>query len=151
MKEVLSMDPILIAILVMLFLTSLVILLSMHTLKEGHVLVIERLGAYYKVMDQPGIHFTIPLLERVIETVDMRIQHKKYAMVHEGHDILIRYSIQVKDPKLFVYGSLDAMKSFENQLHVTYVESVMSSKDRFEHMYGIAHALGMALVDLCEQ
>jgi regulator of protease activity HflC (stomatin/prohibitin superfamily) len=149
------MNPIILAILVMIFLMSTVIVLSMHVLKEGHVMVVERIGAYYKVIDRPGIYFLFPMIERAIEIVNVQIQTRELTFssleTQMDEEIIVRYTFQVTDPKSFVYANINSLKTFETSFKSTWLKYKQLDSDQLDEISEFASSLGIHLIEVSIQ
>jgi len=149
------MDPLLIAIIVMVLLSGCVVLLSLHVLKEGHVMVIERLGGFYKIIEKPGSYFLFPMFDRAIEVVDIRQQTKRIEIKDEGNQFVesidLLYTFQVVDPKLFVYASVNSVKTFENMVKDTWIKHRVLESDQIDELAEIASNLGIHLMEISIQ
>jgi regulator of protease activity HflC (stomatin/prohibitin superfamily) len=149
------MNPIILAILVMIFLMSTVIVLSMHVLKEGHVMVVERIGAYYKLIDRPGIYFLFPMIERAIEIVNVQIQTRELTFstleTQMDEEIIVSYTFQVTDPKSFVYASINSLKTFETSFKSTWLKYKQLDSDQLDEISEFASSLGIHLIEVSIQ
>jgi regulator of protease activity HflC (stomatin/prohibitin superfamily) len=146
------MDPLLIAILVMVFLSGSVVLLSLHILKEGHVMVVERLGGFYKIIEKPGSYFLFPMFDRAIEIVDIRKQTKSIQIRDEENlsidSIDVEYTFQIVDPKLFVYASVNSLKTFETIVKDTWIKYRVLGLGQIDELSEIANNLGIQLMEI---
>ena len=97
-----------------------VILVScVKVVQQAQALVVERLGAYQATWGV-GIHFKIPILERVARRVDLKEQVVDFAPqpvitkdnVTMRIDTVVFY--QITDPKLFCYGVANPIMAIEN-------------------------------------
>ena len=87
--------------------------------RQAQALVIERLGAYQSTWSV-GVHFKIPILDKVARRVDLREQVVDFAPqpvitkdnVTMRIDTVIFY--QITDPKLFCYGVSSPIMALEN-------------------------------------
>jgi len=149
------MDPLLIAILVMVFLSGSVVLLSLHILKEGHVMVVERLGGFYKIIEKPGSYFLFPMFDRAIEIVDIRKQTKSIKIKDEENlsidSIDVEYTFQIVDPKLFVYASVNSLKTFETIVKDIWLKYRVLELDQIDELSEIANNLGIQLMEISIQ
>jgi len=149
------MDPLLIAILVMVFLSGSVVLLSLHILKEGHVMVVERLGGFYKIIEKPGSYFLFPMFDRAIEIVDIRKQTKSIKIKDEENlsidSIDVEYTFQIVDPKLFVYASVNSLKTFETIVKDIWLKYRVLELDQIDELSEIASNLGIQLMEISIQ
>ena len=86
---------------------------------QAQALVVERLGAYQATWSV-GLHFKIPILERVARRVDLKEQVVDFAPqpvitkdnVTMRIDTVVFY--QITDPKLFCYGVANPIMAIEN-------------------------------------
>jgi len=105
---------IILAIIVVVILVSCV-----KVVQQAQALVVERLGAYQATWGV-GIHFKIPILERVARRVDLKEQVVDFAPqpvitkdnVTMRIDTVVFY--QITDPKLFCYGVANPIMAIEN-------------------------------------
>lgn len=99
-----------------------IVLLLMSCVKivqQAQALVIERLGAYQATWSV-GLHFKIPIVERVARRVDLKEQVVDFAPqpvitkdnVTMRIDTVVFY--QITDPKLFCYGVANPIMAIEN-------------------------------------
>ena len=87
--------------------------------QQAQALVVERLGAYQATWGV-GIHFKIPVIERVARRVDLKEQVVDFAPqpvitkdnVTMRIDTVVFY--QITDPKLFCYGVANPIMAIEN-------------------------------------
>ena len=87
--------------------------------QQAQALVVERLGAYQATWGV-GIHFKIPIIERVARRVDLKEQVVDFAPqpvitkdnVTMRIDTVVFY--QITDPKLFCYGVANPIMAIEN-------------------------------------
>ena len=105
---------------IILALIVVVVLVScVKVVQQAQALVVERLGAYQATWGV-GIHFKIPLLERVARRVDLKEQVVDFAPqpvitkdnVTMRIDTVVFY--QITDPKLFCYGVANPIMAIEN-------------------------------------
>lgn len=87
--------------------------------KQAQALVVERLGAYQATWGT-GLHFKIPIIDRVARRVDLKEQVVDFAPqpvitkdnVTMRIDTVVFY--QITDPKLFCYGVANPIMAIEN-------------------------------------
>ena len=109
------------AILGIVLLVIVVILLisCIKVVPQAQALVIERLGAYQATWGV-GLHFKIPIIERVARRVDLKEQVVDFAPqpvitkdnVTMRIDTVVFY--QITDPKMFCYGVANPIMAIEN-------------------------------------
>ena len=108
------------AIGIILVLIVVIVLVScVKVVQQAQALVVERLGAYQATWGV-GIHFKIPILERVARRVDLKEQVVDFAPqpvitkdnVTMRIDTVVFY--QITDPKLFCYGVANPIMAIEN-------------------------------------
>ncbi len=68
-------NEIITAILVMFALVLVIMIPSFKIVRQHEVMFIERFGKFHRMLDQPGIYFIIPLIDRNIETVYLEEMH----------------------------------------------------------------------------
>ena len=105
---------------IILALIVVVVLVScVKIVQQAQALVVERLGAYQATWGV-GIHFKLPVLERVARRVDLKEQVVDFAPqpvitkdnVTMRIDTVVFY--QITDPKLFCYGVANPIMAIEN-------------------------------------
>ena len=107
-------------ILVIIIVIALLLLTScIKIVPQAKALVIERLGAY-QVTWSVGLHFKLPIIERVARRVDLKEQVVDFAPqpvitkdnVTMRIDTVVFY--QITDPKMFCYGVANPIMAIEN-------------------------------------
>ena len=105
---------VIIIVIALLFLTS-----CIKIVQQAKALVIERLGAYQATWSV-GLHFKLPIIERVARRVDLKEQVVDFAPqpvitkdnVTMRIDTVVFY--QITDPKMFCYGVANPIMAIEN-------------------------------------
>ena len=113
MKELGIVGIILVIIVVVLLLSC------VKVVQQAQALVVERLGAYQATWGV-GLHFKIPVIERIARRVDLKEQVVDFAPqpvitkdnVTMRIDTVVFY--QITDPKLFCYGVANPIMAIEN-------------------------------------
>ncbi len=109
-----------IILLVALLVVSIIILsYTVRVVPQSFSLVVERLGAYDRTLYQ-GLHFIIPILDRVAARVTLKEYVKDFApqpVITKDNvtmmiDTVVYFSIT--DPKLYVYGVINPVGAIEN-------------------------------------
>ena len=107
-------------ILVIIIVIALLLLTScIKIVPQAKALVIERLGAYQATWSV-GLHFKLPIIERVARRVDLKEQVVDFAPqpvitkdnVTMRIDTVVFY--QITDPKMFCYGVANPIMAIEN-------------------------------------
>lgn len=107
-------------VFVLLFIILLVILVScIKVVPQAKAYVVERLGAYQETWGV-GLHFKVPIIDRVARKVDLKEQVVDFAPqpvitkdnVTMRIDTVVFY--QITDPKLFCYGVANPIMAIEN-------------------------------------
>lgn len=142
------MPPEITAILVLLFLVVLLLLPNIKIVGQHQALVVERFGVFLKIIDQPGIHFIVPLLDRVIQSVDLTVQIKHHHYIKKLDDgtttnVKLTLTYQIHDPKIFVYATLDTLKVMLKHFEEVLTPSSFIPLDQFEEIKTFAHDFGM--------
>ena len=105
---------VIIIVIALLFLTS-----CIKIVPQAKALVIERLGAYQATWSV-GLHFKLPIIERVARRVDLKEQVVDFAPqpVITKDNVTMRIDtvifFQITDPKLFAYGVENPIMAIEN-------------------------------------
>ena len=105
---------IILAVIVVLILISCV-----RIVRQAQALVIERLGAYQATWST-GLHFKLPIVDRVARKVDLKEQVVDFAPqpVITKDNVTMKIDtvvfFQITDPKLFAYGVENPIMAIEN-------------------------------------
>ena len=113
------MDPWLIALIIFLVIVLSVIVSGIKVVPQSKAYVIERLGAYRETW-QTGLHFCIPVFERIAKEVSLKEQVVDFAPqpvitkdnVTMQIDTVVFY--QITDAKLYAYGVESPIMAIEN-------------------------------------
>ena len=114
------MGPVLAFFGVLLIIVLLGLLLScIQIVQQAKAVVVERLGAYQATWGV-GLHFKLPIIERIARRVDLKEQVVDFAPqpvitkdnVTMRIDTVVFY--QITDPKLFCYGVANPIMAIEN-------------------------------------
>ena len=107
-----------IAIIVVVVLLLILIIRNIYVVQQSKAYVIERMGAFSTVWNV-GIHFKIPLIEKVVKKVSLKEQVLDYPPqpvitkdnVTMQIDTVVYF--QITDPKLYAYGVEQPMAAME--------------------------------------
>ncbi|MBO5554372.1 MAG: peptidase, partial [Solobacterium sp.] len=111
--------PVFFDILVILVLVILVLVACLRIVPQGSVFVIERLGRYSATW-QPGIHFMLPVIDRVARKVLLKEQVADFApqpvITKDNVTMMIDSVVYflIFDPKLYAYGVENPIMAMEN-------------------------------------
>ncbi len=105
--------------IILVLIVVIVIVSCIKVVQQAQAYVVERLGAYQATWGV-GIHFKLPILERVARRVDLKEQVVDFAPqpvitkdnVTMRIDTVVFY--QITDPKLFCYGVANPIMAIEN-------------------------------------
>ncbi len=108
-----------ILLLVILIIILLVVVAGVKIVSQSKAYVVERLGAYHRTM-QTGLHYVVPILDRVASNVSLKEMVKDFAPqpvitkdnVTMQIDTVVYY--QITDPKLYTYGVESPISAIEN-------------------------------------
>ncbi|MDE5778228.1 MAG: paraslipin [Lachnospiraceae bacterium] len=101
------------------FVVIIVIISSIRIVPQAHAYVIERLGTYTETWSV-GMHFKMPLLDKVAKRVTLKEQVVDFAPqpVITKDNVTMRIDtvvfFQITDPKLFCYGVENPIMAIEN-------------------------------------
>ena len=87
--------------LILLILVVGILISCVKVVKQAQAMVVERLGAYQATWGT-GLHFKIPIIDRVARRVDLKEQVVDFAFY------------QITDPKMFCYGVANPIMAIEN-------------------------------------
>ena len=105
--------------LILLIIVICVVISCVKVVRQAQALVIERLGAYQATWGT-GLHFKVPILDRVARRVDLKEQVVDFAPqpVITKDNVTMRIDtvvfFQITDPKLFAYGVEKPIMAIEN-------------------------------------
>ena len=97
--------------IIVLILVVAILISCIKIVHQAQALVIERLGAYQATWSV-GIHFKIPIIERVARRIDLKEQVVDFEPQAVQIDTVVCY--QITDPKLFCYGVASPIMAIEN-------------------------------------
>ena len=105
--------------IILLILIVLILISCIKIVHQAQALVVERLGAYQATWGV-GIHFKIPIIERVARRIDLKeqvVDFEPQAVITKDNvtmqiDTVVFY--QITDPKLFCYGVANPIMGIEN-------------------------------------
>ena len=107
------------AFYILVILVILVIAANIKIVPQAHAFIIERFGAYH-VTWNVGLHFKIPILEKIAKKVNL----KEQVVDFEPQGVITKDNVtmqidtvvffQITDPKLFAYGVERPMMAIEN-------------------------------------
>ena len=146
------MTDIIIAVLVLLALTILFLIPNFKIVRSDEVHIVERLGRFHKMLNTPGIHFIVPLFDRVIQVVPLYESHKKFSFklkrdLQEIHYHL-EYRYQVTDVMLFVYAALDSLEAIEIHIQNVIEEKNEIDDESLHKLQETSLTFGIQLIDI---
>ena len=105
--------------IILLILIVLILISCIKIVHQAQALVVERLGAYQATWGV-GIHFKIPIIERVARRIDLKeqvVDFEPQAVITKDNvtmqiDTVVFY--QITDPKMFCYGVANPIMAIEN-------------------------------------
>lgn len=110
-----------------------VIAASFRLVKQTNKVVIERLGGYYTTWGV-GIHFLIPIVDRIVKSVSLKEQVKDFdpqpVITKDNVTMQIDTVVffQITDPKLFTYGVNNPLMAIEN-ISATTLRNIIGDLD----------------------
>ena len=123
---------------------------SFHFIKEDEMAIVERLGKYYKTIQEPGIHITMPFVERIIERIPTKpfyVTKKIKKQKNIARNIIITYKINVFDEMLYTYSALDCVK----EVHQFVVQALIEQMDYNEitnHLLNYTKQFGFDILEI---
>ena len=120
-------------IYIIILLLAAAVISNIKVVPQAHSFIVERLGAYHATWGV-GIHFKIPLLEKVSKRVNL----KEQVVDFEPQGVITKDNVtmqidtvvffQITDPKLFTYGVERPMMAIEN-LTATTLRNIIGEKE----------------------
>ena len=109
----------LLAVVAVVVIGLLLLISCVKIVPQARAMVVERLGAYRATWNT-GLHFKMPILDRVARKVDLKEQVVDFAPqpvitkdnVTMRIDTVVFY--QITDPKMFCYGVANPIMAIEN-------------------------------------
>ncbi len=146
------MTDIIIAVLVLLFLTLLFLIPNFKIVRADEAHIVERLGRFHKILNTPGIHFIVPLFDRVIQVVPLLESHKKFNFKIKKDEQEIHYHLEyrykVTDVMLFVYAALDSLEAIEIHIKNVIEEKESIDDDSLSVLQETSLTFGIELIDI---
>lgn len=131
------MGGFMIFIIVLVIILVLLALCVVRIVPQAYAMVIERLGGYLTTWNV-GIHFKVPILDRVAKKVLLKEQVVDFAPqpVITKDNVTMRIDtvvfFQITDPKLFVYGVDNPIMADEN-LTATTLRNIIGDLELVRH------------------
>ena len=113
------MGGLLVAFLILVILILAVVVSCIKIVPQAHAYILERLGGYKETWGV-GIHFKIPILDRVAKRVSLKeqvVDFEPQAVITKDNvtmqiDTVVYF--QITDPKLYAYGVENPLMAIEN-------------------------------------
>jgi hypothetical protein len=135
------MPPEITASLVLFALFIIFLAPNVKIIKEGEAAVVERLGAYLKVIDQPGIHFLFPLVDRIVQKESLLPMVKELSFEQDGYKDIYQYTYKITDIKMFCYAATEPLRIMEEQM----IKSLRENHSDVEDLKEIVLNFGVEL------
>ena len=105
--------------IIILIIILLIAIRGIKIIPQSKAMVVERLGAYHRTM-QTGLHYVIPIFERVANTVSLKEKVQDFAPqpVITKDNVTMQIDtvvyLQITDSKLYTYGVENPVNAIEN-------------------------------------
>ena len=105
--------------IILLIIILLIAIRGIKIIPQSKAMVVERLGAYHRTM-QTGLHYVIPIFERVANTVSLKEKVQDFAPqpVITKDNVTMQIDtvvyLQITDSKLYTYGVENPVNAIEN-------------------------------------
>lgn len=105
--------------IIILIIILLIVVRGIKIIPQSKAMVVERLGAYHRTM-QTGLHYVIPIFERVANTVSLKEKVQDFAPqpVITKDNVTMQIDtvvyLQITDSKLYTYGVENPVNAIEN-------------------------------------
>lgn len=105
--------------IVILIIVLLILVANIRIVPQAHAYILERLGGYKETWGV-GLHFKIPILDRVAKKVSLKeqvVDFEPQAVITKDNvtmqiDTVVYF--QITDPKLYAYGVENPLMAIEN-------------------------------------
>lgn len=104
------------AAIILSALLVLFLLPNLKIVKENEALVVERLGGFLKVIDTPGIHWMIPLVDRVVQRESLLPITKTFTHENKNISVEYTYTYMITDIKMFCYAATEPVRIMEEKM-----------------------------------
>jgi len=109
------MNPVLVAVGVFLLL---IVLSSLFTVKQQTIAILERFGKFHS-LKRPGLHFKIPILDRIAGKINLKIQQLDVLVETKTFDdvfVKMKVSVQYKILQDSVYDAFYKLENPQDQI-----------------------------------
>lgn len=128
-----AFSPVIIALLVVIIIILVALAFSFKLVVQTKKIIVERLGGYHTTLGV-GVHFIIPIIDRIASVVSLKEQVKDFAPqpvitrdnVTMQIDTVVFFSIT--DPKAYTYGTANPMSAIEN-ISATTLRNIIGDLD----------------------
>ena len=139
MEHIVSLIAVIVVLLILLWL----LVTNIRIVPQAQAYVVERLGAYKETW-QVGLHFKLPLIDRVARRVSLKekvIDFDPQPVITKDNvtmeiDTVVYY--QITDPKLYAYGVESPMSAIEN-LTATTLRNIIGDLELDESLTSREH------------
>ena len=104
------------------------------------------------MLSEPGIHFIVPLIDRVIQVVPLLASHKKFhfKINKDEKDVIyhLEYRYKVTDVMLFVYAALDSLEAIEIHIKNIIEEQDVIDESALHALQEVSLTFGIELIDI---
>ncbi|TNF09266.1 MAG: SPFH/Band 7/PHB domain protein [Bacillota bacterium] len=127
------MNDVLLVLLIIAAVVLILLALSFRLVTQAKKVVIERFGGYHRTLGT-GIHFIIPLFERISNTVSLKEQVKDFdpqpVITKDNVTMQIDTVVffQITDPFAYTYGTENPMSAIEN-ISATTLRNIIGDLD----------------------
>ncbi len=134
------------------FILLILVFLLLHTKynRQDEVTIIERLGKFKRMYDEPTLFFIIPFIDRVLDRISTHeiIEARRFSYQQDNEQIKVNMTIRftVFDPKAYAYQSYDPVGSIID-LIVTAKEHHVSAGDLDLQIKSYGRDFGMTIIN----
>lgn len=117
--------------------------------RKDEITIIERLGKFNRLIDEPSIYFIFPFIDRVLERISLNdiVEGRRFTLNEADTPTKIELTIRYKvfDAKLYAYASIDPVGSII-ELIKTAKENHINDTDMDEQVKSYGRDLGMTIL-----
>lgn len=146
---ILFSDTMLRVILAFLIIILLFALLHIKYNRKNEMTIVERLGKFKRLIEEPVFFFILPFVDRVLQRIskDEIVEGRRFICHEQDTDIKIDFTIRytVFDPRLYAYASIDPIGSIVDLIK-TAKENQFSDQELEDQIRSYGRDLGITVL-----
>jgi regulator of protease activity HflC (stomatin/prohibitin superfamily) len=132
-RPVVALSDVYVTLIIIIIVILVLLALSFRLVTQAKKVVVERLGGYHRTLGT-GVHFVIPLIDRISKTVSLKEQVKDF----DPQPVITRDNVTMQidtvvffaitDPFAYTYGTENPMSAIEN-ISATTLRNIIGDLD----------------------